>query len=122
MKIQCQGEMVPSSAGLAAPAEITDRCIRDESEQASLGLPHTLAQALQPQVEWDSPCASQTPGIPRSCPSPPAGRQSLPQEWAPCQRWAWGGICVSRGPWGTPGWQGSCYQGLLQMLLTSFPS
>lgn len=27
-----------------------------------------------------------------------------------------------RGPWGTSGWQGGPYQGLLQMLLTSFPS
>lgn len=27
-----------------------------------------------------------------------------------------------RGLWGTPRWQGGPYQGLLQMLLTSFPS
>lgn len=94
MKIQCQGNMVPSSVGLAAPAEITERCIKDESEPASLGPPHILAQGLQPQMEGHSPCTSQILGTPRSCPSSPAGGQSLPQEWAPCQRWAWGRICI----------------------------
>lgn len=50
-----------------------------------MGQPHTLAQGFQTQTEQGRRCAIQTPGTPRSCPFPPGGGQSLPQEQTPCQ-------------------------------------
>lgn len=70
MKIQCSGEMVPSSAGLAAPAEIIDRCIRDESKPASLGTPGTLAQGLRPQAEGTAPVPARLQAPPGLVPLP----------------------------------------------------
>lgn len=61
--------MFLSLVGLVAPAEIRDGCIRVESELAFLSPPYTLVQGLQPQVEWDSPCTSQSSGTPPLSPS-----------------------------------------------------